>query len=919
MLRFAKLSSRWLTNFGMTLSIGDVTPEQSLVDYKQKLILERFERCTDFIKKYESKELRVKPGCTAESTLEDEVSALLNEIRDEAGKYCFSHLPSTNSALKMAICGSKGSNLNLCQMIACVGQQIVSGKRVSNGFTYRTLPHFKENSKEPKARGFVQNSFFDGLTPNEFFFHTMAGREGLIDTAVKSVTPETKVFLLEDGAPRCVEIGPWIDGQLARRAAEVEHFAEQEMELLQLAAPVFIPTADAHGRVTWGAVTAITRHNPGLQLFAVKTASGRSVVVTESKSLLIYDEATHTFERMASAEVRPGHQVPVTLALCAPPVLLESLRLPADRPGTPEAFPLNRATGLLLGLLLAADSPDFGPDCISLAHSSPVLLAEVAAGLAQARLSETAGVAQLAILSPRLARFLGTLTQQGTLLPEALPVAPLEHIVGFLAAYCSSKSSQTADGLNILARDESMADALNMLLSRLGVFASSRPCDGGHLLEVRGGFAAALEAALGSAQPVSGAASAGWARSQNDVVLDEIVEISPVDVRGCPKVYDLTVPSTLNFGLASGLHVVDTADTGYMQRRLIKAMEDIVVFYDSSVRNSEGNIIQFIYGDDGLDPVHIEEFTDFPIDVERLIRYAISFYPKKPSYFGMNPKQLIDVASSHIDSLAADPDVFIVDRYVQYLRDYFAKYSERVREYFKETEKDCFSVSIGVTKQQLDFFFEKLKQKLIRARISAGDGVGATTAQSIGEPCTQMTLKTFHFAGVASMNVTLGVPRIKEIINASTNIQTPIIEVFLRNSSDIMVAKLVKNTINPILIENIAEYIKEVYEPTGCYLELKLDINLIKSKLLNVTIQKVEECILKAKLKLKPKHVTVMSKSKIRIESFDSSERDMIFILKSLKNRIRKIKCGGVGNIKRALISYNQDDQEKDYKVFAEG
>ncbi len=254
-----------------------------------------------------------------------------------------------------------------------------------------------------------------------------------------------------------------------------------------------------------------------------------------------------------------------------------------------------------------------------------------------------------------------------------------------------------------------------------------------------------------------------------------------------------------------------------------------------------------------------------------------------------------------------------------YLRDYFANYSEKVREHFKNSEKDCFSVSFGMTKQQLDFFFEKLKQKLIRARISAGDGVGATTAQSIGEPCTQMTLKTFHFAGVASMNVTLGVPRIKEIINASTNIQTPIIEVFLRNSSDIMVAKLVKNTINPILIENIAEYIIEIYEPTGCYLELKLDINLIKSKLLNVTIEKVEECILKAKLKLKPKHVTIMSKSKIRIESFDNSERDMIFILKNLKNKIRKIKCGGVGHIKRALISYNQDDQEKDYKVFAEG
>lgn len=129
MNRFSKLSSRWLTNYGMTMSLGDVTPQPELTAFKEKMIAERFEKCTELIAKYDRNELRIKPGCTAESTLEDEVSALLNEVRDEAGKYCFAHLPSTNSALIMAICGSKGSNLNLCQMIACVGQQIVSGKR----------------------------------------------------------------------------------------------------------------------------------------------------------------------------------------------------------------------------------------------------------------------------------------------------------------------------------------------------------------------------------------------------------------------------------------------------------------------------------------------------------------------------------------------------------------------------------------------------------------------------------------------------------------------------------------------------------------------------------------------------------------------------------------------------------------------
>ena len=90
---------------------------------------------------------------------------------------------------------------------------------------------------------------------------------------------------------------------------------------------------------------------------------------------------------------------------------------------------------------------------------------------------------------------------------------------------------------------------------------------------------------------------------QKDVVLDEITEINIIDVKKYPKVYDLTVPSTLNFGLANGLHVVDTADTGYIQRKFIKAMEDVMVYYDGIVRNSNNQIIQYFYGASNLDQI----------------------------------------------------------------------------------------------------------------------------------------------------------------------------------------------------------------------------------------------------------------------------------------------------------------------------
>lgn len=86
----------------------------------------------------------------------------------------------------MAVCGSKGSKINISQMVSCVGQQAVSGHRIPEGFVNRTLPHFPKGSRTPAAKGFVENSFYTGLTATEFFFHTMGGREGLVDTAVKT-------------------------------------------------------------------------------------------------------------------------------------------------------------------------------------------------------------------------------------------------------------------------------------------------------------------------------------------------------------------------------------------------------------------------------------------------------------------------------------------------------------------------------------------------------------------------------------------------------------------------------------------------------------------------------------------------------------------------------------------------------------
>lgn len=110
----------------------------------------------------------------------------LDFARDTSGQYAQQSLKEDNNVKQMVVAGSKGPFINISQMSVCVGQQSVEGKRIPFGFRHRTLPHLTKDDFSPEARGFVENSYLRVLTPQEFFFHAMAGREGLIDTAVKT-------------------------------------------------------------------------------------------------------------------------------------------------------------------------------------------------------------------------------------------------------------------------------------------------------------------------------------------------------------------------------------------------------------------------------------------------------------------------------------------------------------------------------------------------------------------------------------------------------------------------------------------------------------------------------------------------------------------------------------------------------------
>jgi len=551
--RIAKVSARFLGNWGFSIGIGDVTPSEELQSQKAAIIEEGYAAVTAMIKEYSLGSIECLPGMDQEGSLETQIQTRLSEIRSAAGNACVNNLHHLNATRVMEQAGSKGSSINIAQMVACVGQQVVSGSRIPEGFVDRCLPHFLIKAKEPKAKGFVANSFFSGLEPTEFFFHTMCGREGLVDTAVK------------------------------------------------------------------------------------------------------------------------------------------------------------------------------------------------------------------------------------------------------------------------------------------------------------------------------------------------------------------------------------TAETGYMQRRLMKAMEDLSVKYDGSTRNSSGDLVQFTYGDDGLDPTDLDD-QNTGVNFKSLLKWARARYPCSRER-SIDIKQFDVVVEEVMEEVIAK-------------RDQQAKWVIQVREFLQEEGAAIRALGIGAMhkdeqvlverkhsyrKTQLKRFLLACQKRLDKANIEPGTACGALGAQSIGEPGTQMTLQTFHFAGVASMNVTMGVPRIKEIINAAKTVSTPIITVVLEADESVTAARVVKGRIEKTRLSQIVEYIEEVYQPGMSYLMVKLSWATINALALEITAHDVQKAIIACPklpklIKLSPKNVIMESADEVRIYPSRLNRSSMLSDLQLLKKRIPGVIVCGIPDIRSTVIASNKgDDGVEKHKILASG
>ncbi|KAH9411886.1 RNA polymerase Rpb1 [Ordospora pajunii] len=340
---------------------------------------------------------------------------------------------------------------------------------------------------------------------------------------------------------------------------------------------------------------------------------------------------------------------------------------------------------------------------------------------------------------------------------------------------------------------------------------------------------------------------------------------------------------------------VKTAETGYMQRRLMKALEDLSVQYDGTVRTSGMEVVQFVYGEDQIDPVMAE--SDEVINFERMFLHVRSQF-RKFLESGRNPRMLSEFLNE--SEIASMLEQRIPREYVhkhvlnkKFLGGMYKCIMAKAEDTFLLGTK---SLNILLCIEFMEMFAAEVSRKIVQMIVEPGTTVGAIAGQSIGEPGTQMTLKTFHFAGVASMNITLGVPRLKEIINAVCNICTPIINAELESPQDLFRTEVIKGSIGRIFLRDICSSVTEVIGKDEIALDVSVDIDSISRLKLNLDMHKIERCLgIQEPTKIMDGNVIRIGIRKVTDQSY--------FGMQKIKKKILNTKVYGVSQASRVVIN----------------
>lgn len=879
-----QLICNWLVLNGFSVGISDMVVDRDSMDKFTSIISEMKTKVYKLIGDVHGGKYENNSTKTNYEDFEKKVNDELNDVIKQVGEAGVKRIhEDTNRLINMIKSKSKGSTINVSQMIGCLGQQNVDGRRIPNGFDDRTLPHYTKYDDGPEAHGFVESSFIKGLTPQEFFFAAMGGREGLIDTAVMSVTWETPLIIIEGGKPKHVLIGEWIDAHLDKAKDNIRLFEEKNMELLDLPKEsVYIPTCDADGKMTWGELTAVTRHDPGERLYKVTTYCGRQVTVAESKSLLVWDPEVKKLLEVDSTSIKVGDLMPVTMNMYLPPVLITHVDMAEYLPKTeyiygsefhkavkmmkeaqgdkffiprgwweknngitfttpytkkaslqrvigrsnienikegcvypyhatrchghmPAQFELNKENGTFIGIFLADGHTWEHSGHVSITKNEKSVQEWVTAwftkhGFASKLyvkvIEKTEGnkwagtTSTIQGYSQLLGRFLNAFVDQGSrnkYVPDVAFTAPEEFAVGILNGYFSGDGTLTSTSIGADSSSRRLLEGISMLCNTIGVFGrltstqqlsnnlGTKDIAPMHRLTFRGNFGSLLASKLELIHAKKQAQLDALVCTDKyniqvfrDMVLDPIASIEILGVEGHPKLYDVTVPSTLNFGLRDGLMVRDTSETGYLQRKLVKAMEDCKVGYDYSVRNAAGAIVQFLYGDDGMDACKIESqkipyvemtqdqlageyllegfeehFEQIKRDREFVIMRLFKGQAENTLAYPISLFRTINIAKGlTMEGTKLDPK-HVLDALHKLEQELHVNNHHRGTQLLHILLRAYLSPKVSIVKHGLnletfDYIIEQVRAKFYQSLASPLEMVGVIAAQSLGEPSTQL-------------------------------------------------------------------------------------------------------------------------------------------------------------------------------------
>lgn len=180
------IAKQFITHYGFSYGYSDLELDEKV---KHKILADiqnYYDKVYELNSQYKKGDLKLTRGLSAEEALEAYIVNELSRARDQAGTTADRSFDESNAGRIMATTGARGSSLNIGQMAGALGQQSRRGKRLQTGYHNRSLPHFMEHEDNPDAHGFVKSNYREGLSALEFFFHAMGGREGLVDTAVRT-------------------------------------------------------------------------------------------------------------------------------------------------------------------------------------------------------------------------------------------------------------------------------------------------------------------------------------------------------------------------------------------------------------------------------------------------------------------------------------------------------------------------------------------------------------------------------------------------------------------------------------------------------------------------------------------------------------------------------------------------------------